>query len=104
MPIVGKHCHMLSTSFETLKNPRVSGPGVFFVTRGYIRPHATITHIVTLLTAVNEVSLQPSNAVASQDQQRWKVHACCLAGGIDLFFDAKNFQRQRVSNKGLGWG
>jgi hypothetical protein len=41
---------------RNIEKPPVSGPGVFFVTRGYIRPHATMTHIVTLLTAVNEMS------------------------------------------------
>jgi hypothetical protein len=56
MPIVEKHCHMLSTSFEKLKNPRFQAQGFFSSRGGYIRPHATMTHIVTLLTAVNEMS------------------------------------------------
>ena len=90
---------------RNIEKPPVSGPGVFFVTRGYIRPHATITHIVTLLTAVNEMSaatLERSGVTGSAAPKSSRFAA--LREGFDLLCDAKRSSAKRLSNKGLGWG
>jgi hypothetical protein len=68
---------------RNIEKPPVSGPGVFFVTRGYIRPHATTTHNVTLLTAVNKVSaatLERSGVTGSAARR------AALAEGVTRLF------------------
>jgi hypothetical protein len=90
---------------RNIEKPPVSGPGVFFVTRGYIRPHATMTHIVTLLTAVNEMSaatLERSGITGSAAPKSSRFAA--LREGFDLRFDAKRFRRQAPVEQGSGLG
>ena len=93
---------MLSTSFETLKNPRFQARG-FFSSRGVT---SALTQRLLILSRYSRLSTkcrpQPSNAVASQDQQRWKFTLAALREGFDLLFDAKSFQRQVVVEQGVG--
>jgi hypothetical protein len=71
----------LDASFETLKNTGHKAGG-FFVVRGYIRPHATATYIVTSLAAVNECALHP------QTHLRRKIISAA-SSGVGAMSDCK---------------
>src|SRR5450755_3400428 len=89
---------------RNIEKPPVSGPGVFFVTRGYIRPHATMTHIVTLLTAVNEMSAAALERGGATGSAALQVALAALREEFDLRFDAKRFRRQALVEQGFGLG